>query len=163
MTTDTTERVEIPPRLDLGRHAAGPVFQALLQFSRAAENQGLEHSLTDLINIRVSQLNGCAYCLDMHTIDAEARGETHQRMHALGAWRETPFFTARERAALAYAEAATTLDHAAIDATLAAAEAHFTEDELVQLVWVVAVINTWNRVAIPARVAPGRYTPGQFS
>ena len=98
----------------------------------------------------------------MHTIDAEAHGETHQRMHALAAWRETPFFTARERAALAYAEAAT-LDHAEIDATLTAAEAHFTEDELVQLVWAVAVINTWNRVAIPARVTPGQYTPGQFS
>jgi AhpD family alkylhydroperoxidase len=161
MTTDTTPTVEIPPRLDLGRHVAGPVFQAMLRFSQAAEEQGLERSLVELVKIRASQINGCAYCIDMHTLDAEARGESHQRMHALAAWRETPFFTARERAALAYAEAATTLDHAAIDAAIDAAKAHFTEDELVQLVWVVAVINTWNRVAIPARVPPGQYTPGQ--
>jgi AhpD family alkylhydroperoxidase len=158
-----TERVEIPPRFDLGRHAAGPVFQALLRFSAAAEGQGLERSLLELVKIRASQLNGCAYCIDMHTLDAGAQGESHQRMHALAAWRETPFFTARERAALAYAEAATKIDHAAIDDTLDAAAAHFTEDELMQLVWVVAVINTWNRVAIPARATPGQYTPGQFS
>jgi AhpD family alkylhydroperoxidase len=172
MTTETTsraqaaggtERVEIPPRFDLRRHAAGPVYQAMLRFAQAAEGQGLERSLIELVKIRASQINGCAYCIDMHTLDAEAEGESHQRMHALAAWRETPFFTARERAALAYAEAATKLDHAAIETALDAAEAHFTEDELIQLVWVVAEINTWNRVAIPARSTPGQYTPGQFS
>jgi AhpD family alkylhydroperoxidase len=168
MTTETTgtrqgERVEIPPRFDLSKHAAGPVYQAMLRFSNAAETQGLERSLVELVKIRASQLNGCAYCIDMHTLDAEAQGETHQRMHALAAWRETPFFTARERAALAYAEAATNLDHAAIETALDDAGAHLTEDELLQLVWVVAMINTWNRVAIPARATPGQYTPGQFS
>jgi AhpD family alkylhydroperoxidase len=162
-TSQTGDRVEVPPRLDLRRHAAGPVFQAMRRFSEAAEGQGLERSLVELVKIRASQINGCAYCIDMHTLDAEAQGESHQRMHALAAWAETPFFTARERAALAYAEAATRLDHAAIDGALDAAGAHFTEDELVQLVWVVAMINTWNRVAIPARATPGQYTPGASS
>jgi AhpD family alkylhydroperoxidase len=167
MTTETTSsvrggaRVEIPQRLDL--RPAGPVFQAMLQFTQAAEEQGLERSLIELVKIRASQLNGCAYCIDMHTLDAEALGESHQRMHALAAWREAPFFTARERAALAYAEAATKLDHSAIDSAIEDAEAHFTADELVQLVWVIAMINTWNRVAIPTRAVPGQYTPGQFS
>jgi AhpD family alkylhydroperoxidase len=162
MTTETTStRVEIPQRFDL--RAAGPVFQAMLRFSQAAEEQGLERSLIELVKIRASQINGCAYCIDMHTLDAEAYGESHQRMHALAAWRETPFFTARERAALAYTDAAMRLDHAAIEGALDTAEAQFAEDELVQLVWVVAMINTWNRVAIPTRATPGRYTPGQFS
>jgi AhpD family alkylhydroperoxidase len=157
----TTERVATPPRFDLRRHAAGSVFGAMQQFSKAVEEQGLERTLTNLVVIRASQLNGRAYCIDMHTLDAEAQGESHQRMYALAAWRETPFFTARERAALAYTEAATRLDHAAIESALDTAEAHFSEDELVQLVWVVAMINTWNRVAIPARSTPGQYTPGR--
>ena len=143
------------------RHRAGPVMQAMQQFTRATEEQGLERPLLELVKIRASQINGCAYCIDMHTLDAEAHGESHQRMHALAAWRETPFFTARERAALAYTEAATALDHDAVGNALDAAEAHFTEDELVALVWVVAMINTWNRVAIPTRATPGHYTPGQ--
>lgn len=172
MMTDTTsiarggrgtDPVEIRPRFDLSRQAAGPVFQAMLQFTRAAEGQGLERSLLELVKIRASQINGCAYCIDMHTIDAEAQGESHQRMHSLAAWREAPFFSARERAALAYAEAATTLDHAMIETALDDARAYFAEDELIQLVWVVAMINTWNRVAIPARATPGQYAPGQFS
>jgi AhpD family alkylhydroperoxidase len=169
MTIETTpraassERVEIPPRFDMRRQAAGPVYQAMMQFARAAEGQGLERSLLELVKIRASQINGCAYCIDMHTLDAEARGESHQRMHALAAWRETPFFTARERAALAYAEAATKLDHAAIETALDDADAHFTEDELIQLIWVVAEINAWNRLAIPTRATPGQYTPGQHS
>ncbi|GAA0903498.1 carboxymuconolactone decarboxylase family protein [Pseudonocardia zijingensis] len=166
MSTETTttdgppaERVAVPPRFDLRKYAGGPVLQAMEQFTRATEEQGLEPGLVELVKIRASQVNGCAYCIDMHVLDAEALGETHQRMHALSAWRETPFFTARERAALAYAEAATTLDHAAVDSALDAASAHFTEDELVALVWVVAMINTWNRVAIPARATPGHHIP----
>ncbi|GAA5121143.1 carboxymuconolactone decarboxylase family protein [Pseudonocardia adelaidensis] len=162
-TADDAERVAIPPRFDLRPRTTDPVFQAMRRFTRATEEQCLERSLMELVKIRASQINGCAYCIDMHTLDAEARGESHQRMHTLAAWREAPFFTARERAALAYAEAATTLDHAAIEAALDAAEAHFGEDELVALVWVVAMANTWNRVAIPARATPGRYTPGRAS
>ncbi|MHA6618783.1 carboxymuconolactone decarboxylase family protein [Pseudonocardia sp. DLS-67] len=165
MTTETTTapNVSIPPRFDLRRHGAGPVMQAMQRFTRATEEQNLERSLMELVKIRASQINGCAYCIDMHTLDAEADGESHQRMHALAAWRDTPFFTARERAALAYTEAATALDHAAIEGALDAAEAHFSEEELVALVWVVAMANTWNRVAIPARATPGHYTPGQMS
>jgi AhpD family alkylhydroperoxidase len=145
------------------RHATGPVMQAMQRFTQATEEQGLERSLLELMKIRASQINGCAYCIDMHTLDAEAQGESHQRMHALASWRETPFFTARERAALAYTEAATALDHPAIEGALDAAEAHFTEDELVALVWVVAMMNAWNRVAIPTRATPGHYTPGRTS
>jgi AhpD family alkylhydroperoxidase len=169
VTTDTThavnasERVPVPPRFDLRRHSAGQVVQAMQRFTEAVEEQGLERSLVELVKIRASQVNGCAYCIDMHVLDAEAYGESHQRMHALAAWRETPFFTARERAALASAAAATRLDHDEIDATLAAAQDHFTEDELVRLAWVVAMINTWNRVAISARATPGHHAPRAHS
>ena len=147
-------------RMDLYRETP-ELFRAMLALGRVETS--LEPSLRELVKVRASQLNGCAYCLDMHTQDARAGGEREQRLYALAAWRETPFFTARERAALAYAEAATTLDHAAIGTALDDAAAEFTEDELIQLVWVVAAINAWNRVAIPARAIPGRYTPGQFS
>src|SRR5919197_783926 len=92
-TADGTERVEIPPRFDLRRHAAGPVYQAMLRFAQAAEGQGLERSLIELVKIRASQINGCAYCIDMHTLDARASGESEQRIYALSAWHETPFFS----------------------------------------------------------------------
>src|ERR671931_664383 len=96
-TADGTERVEIPPRFDLRRHAAGPVYQAMLRFAQAAEGQGLERSLIELVKIRASQINGCAYCIDMHTLDALAAGETQRRLFAISAWRESPLFDDRER------------------------------------------------------------------
>jgi AhpD family alkylhydroperoxidase len=120
---------------------------------------GLEHNLLELVKTRASQLNGCAFCLDMHTQDARAAGETEQRLYALSAWRETPFFTNRERAALAWTEAVTTLDGHVPDAVYEEVRPHFTEKELADLTWAVVAINGWNRLAISFRAVPGTYKP----
>ena len=120
---------------------------------------GLEHAILELVKTRVSQINGCAYCLDMHTKDARAAGETEQRLYALSAWRETPFFTDRERAALAWAEAVTRIDGGVPDEAFEAAREHFAEKELVDLTWAVVAINGWNRLAISYRAVPGTYKP----
>ena len=120
---------------------------------------GLEHAILELVKTRVSQINGCAYCLDMHTKDARAAGETEQRLYALSAWRETPFFTDRERAALAWAEAVTRIGGGVPDEAFEAAREHFAEQELVDLTWAVVAINGWNRLAISYRAVPGTYKP----
>src|SRR4051794_5219663 len=120
---------------------------------------GLEHGLLELVKIRASQINGCAFCIDMHTKDARAAGETEQRIYALNAWRETPFFTDRERAALAWAEAVTHIGGGVSDDLYAEARRQFSEKELVDLTWAVAAINAWNRVAISFRSVPGSYQP----
>ena len=118
---------------------------------------GLEKGLLELVKIRVSQINGCAFCLDMHTKDARAEGETEQRIYALNAWRETPFFTDRERAALAWAEAVTRIGDGVHDPLYQEASRHFTEKELADLTWAVVAINGWNRIAISFRAVPGTY------
>ena len=112
---------------------------------------GLEASLRQLVKIRASQINGCAYCIDMHTKDARAEGETEQRIYALNAWRETPFFSDRERAALAWTEAVTLVPQGVSDAVYEQARGKFDEKELVDLTWAVAAINAWNRMAISSR------------
>jgi AhpD family alkylhydroperoxidase len=122
---------------------------------------GLEHPLLELIKIRASQINGCAFCIDMHTKDARAAGETEQRIYALNAWRETPFFNERERAALAWAEAVTHISNGVSDDLFAEARQQFSEKELVDLTWALAAINAWNRVAISFRSVPGSYQPKQ--
>jgi AhpD family alkylhydroperoxidase len=122
---------------------------------------GLEHSLLELVKIRASQINGCAFCIDMHTKDARAAGETEQRIYALNAWRETPFFNERERAALAWAEAVTHIGNGVSDDLFAGARQQFSEKELVDLTWALAAINAWNRVAISFRSVPGSYQPKQ--
>jgi AhpD family alkylhydroperoxidase len=122
---------------------------------------GLEHPLLELIKIRASQINGCAFCIDMHTKDARAAGETEQRIYALNAWRETPFFSERERAALAWAEAVTHIGNGVSDDLFAEARQQFSEKELVDLTWALAAINAWNRVAISFRSVPGSYQPKQ--
>jgi AhpD family alkylhydroperoxidase len=118
----------------------------------------LEQSLLELVRMRASQINGCAYCLDMHSKDARANGETEQRLYALNAWRETPFFTDRERAALAWTEAVTLLsrDHVP-DSVYEEVRQHFAEAELVNLTLAIATINAWNRLCISFRVVPGTY------
>jgi AhpD family alkylhydroperoxidase len=121
----------------------------------------LEHSLRELIKIRASQINGCAFCIDMHTKDARAAGETEQRIYALNAWRETPFFTDRERAALAWVEAVTHISDGVPDDLYEEARRQFSEKELVDLTWAAAAINAWNRVSISFRVVPGSYQPKQ--
>ncbi len=121
---------------------------------------GLESSLLDLIKTRASQINGCAYCLDMHTKDARARGESEQRLYALDAWRETPFYIERERAALAWTEAVTLIASGYVpDELYEEVCQHFTEEELVNLTLAVVAINGWNRLAISFRTVPGTYQP----
>jgi len=133
---------------------------AILGVEKAVRGSGLEPSLLELVKTRASQMNGCAFCIDMHTKDARAAGETEQRLYALPAWRETPFFTPRERAALAWTEAITNVQpgHAS-DEEYEAARKHFDETELVRLTVAIAQINTWNRIAIAFRAEPGTYQP----
>ncbi len=120
----------------------------------------LEPSLMDLIRLRASQINGCAYCIDMHTKDARARGESEQRLYELVAWRETPFYTERERAALAWTEAVTLIaDEHVPDEVYEQAREQFTEQELVDLTLAIVAINGWNRFAISFRTVPGTYQP----
>ena len=121
---------------------------------------GLESSLLDLVYFRVSQINGCAYCLDMHSKDLRARGEIEQRLYVLEAWRESPFYSERERAALAWAEAVTTLkDKEVPDDVYEKARGQFSEEELVNLTLAVVTINSWNRLNIAFRTTPGSYQP----
>jgi AhpD family alkylhydroperoxidase len=134
-------------------------LKAMYALEGYLRGSGLEHTLLELVKTRVSQINGCAFCLDMHTQDARAAGETEQRLYALSAWRETPFFSDRERAALAWAEAVTRLDGGVPDEAYQAAREHFSEKEVVDLTWAVVAINGWNRLAISSRTVPGTYTP----
>jgi AhpD family alkylhydroperoxidase len=122
----------------------------------------LEPSLLHLVSMRASQINGCAYCLDMHSKDARAAGETEQRLYALNAWRETPFFTDRERAALAWTEAVTQISaERTSDEVYEQVRERFTEDELQHLTLAIVSINGWNRLCISFRVVPGSYQPAE--
>jgi len=135
-------------------------LHAVLGVEKAIQGSGLEASLIELMKTRASQLNGCAYCIDMHTKDARAAGETEQRLYALSAWRETPFFTPRERAALAWTEAITNIQQGhASDAEYEAVRMEFDEAELTRLTLAIAQINVWNRIAIAFRAEPGHYEP----
>src|SRR6201994_2239644 len=142
------------PRLDYTKQAQEPI-KAMYALGGYLARCGLEERLLELVKIRASQINGCAYCIDMHTKDARAAGETEQRIYALNAWRETPFFTDRERAALAWAESVTHIGSGVSDALFAEAREQFSEKELVDLTWAVASINAWNRIAISFRSVPG--------
>jgi AhpD family alkylhydroperoxidase len=144
-------------RLDYSKTAPGSV-QALNKLQKFSEGSGLEHSLLELVKTRVSQINGCAFCIDMHTKDARAVGETEQRLYDLSAWRETPYYTERERAALAWAEAVTNIQQIyETDEEYKAARAQFSEEELVKLTVVVIAINRWNWLAIAFRETVGTY------
>lgn len=124
------------------------------------KSSGLEITLIELVKMRSSQINGCAYCIDMHSKDARAAGETEQRLYALNAWRETPFFSQRERAALEWAEAITLIAHGhAPDDVYARVRESFSEEEIVGLTFAIATINAWNRLAIALRSVPGSYQP----
>lgn len=132
---------------------------------RYVHESGLEPTLIELIKIRASYINGCAYCIDMHTKDARIAGETEQRIYAMPVWEETPFFTPRERAALAWTEAVTKISETGVpDSVYEEAKAQFTEAEMVNLTMAVVAINGWNRLAVSFRTEPGTYTPkGQKS
>lgn len=134
--------------------------EALYALQKYIHASGLEPALLDLIDLRASQINGCAFCLDMHTKDARARGETEQRLYAISVWRDAPFFTGRERAALAWTEAVTELgrDHVP-DEVYESVRPHFTEKELVDLTLAVIAINSWNRLNVAFRREAGGYQP----
>ncbi|NUO64077.1 MAG: carboxymuconolactone decarboxylase family protein [Gemmatimonadaceae bacterium] len=145
-------------RLDFSKAAPGAA-QAQLAMERYVRGCGLEHSLLELVKLRASYMNGCAYCVDMHSKDARAEGETEQRIYAIPVWRETPFFTPRERAALAFTEAVTAIGHAGVpDDVYDEARAHFADAELANLTMAVIVINGWNRLSVTFRTPPGSYT-----
>ena len=149
------------PRIDATKYVGLGVGKAMLTLSNETAKL-MDPKLFELVKIRASQLNGCAYCLDMHTKDARLAGETEQRLYALSAWHETPFFTPRERAALEYTEAVTRIGDTHVpDDLYARVSALFDEDEMVALTFAVVVINAWNRLAISFRVPPGSYQPAQ--
>ena len=137
-------------------------YQAMLALEKYIAGCGLDHKFVHLLKLRASQINGCAFCIDMHSLDARAAGETEQRLYALSAWRETPFFTDRERAGLAWMEAVTLVAQTHVpDEVYEEALAHFSEKEIVDLTYLAMTINAWNRLAVATRAMPGRYRPAK--
>jgi AhpD family alkylhydroperoxidase len=142
------------PRLDY-YSTAPDVLAPMLQLERAVSSSGLEHSLIHLVKTRASQINGCAFCIEMHTRDARKAGESEARLYLLNAWREAPHYTPRERAALAWTEALTLVARTgAPDADYDGLDAHFTAEEKVKLTLLICTINSWNRIAIGFRSVP---------
>lgn len=149
------------PRLN-AIHASPDAYKAMQGLEAHIAKSGLDHRLVHLVKMRASQINGCAYCLDMHSKDARAEGETEQRLYTLPAWEETSFFTDRERAALALTEAITLVREGHVpDAVYERAKKSFSEVELVNLTMAIITINGWNRLAITFRFVPGEYQPGR--
>jgi AhpD family alkylhydroperoxidase len=147
------------PRIALTK-VATEAYQAMSALERYLAHSSLEHKLYLLVKLRASQMNGCAFCIDMHWKDIRAAGETEQRLYGLDAWRESPYYTDRERAALEWTESLTRIAEThAPDEVYESLKAHFTEQELADLTWAVAAINAWNRVAIGLRAVPGSYRP----
>lgn len=147
------------PRMNLAKLTAKP-YQSMLAIEQYLENCGLEKSLRELVKLRASQINGCAFCIDMHSKDARENGETEQRIYMLNAWREAPFYSERERAALAWTEALTLITNGhAPDEIYQQVREHFDETETANLTMLIATINSWNRIAISSRTAPGTYKP----
>lgn len=148
-------------RMNYGKAAPG-AMRAMNGLEKYIADCGLEPSLKELVKLRASQINGCAYCVDMHSLDARAGGETEQRLYALPVWQETPFFSERERAALLWAEKLTliSIDHVP-DEVYEQVRAQFNETELANLTMLVATINAWNRFGISFRSEPGHYYPSE--
>jgi AhpD family alkylhydroperoxidase len=160
MTTVETTMTAPAPRLPLARLQAD-AYRSLVEVDKQA-GAALEPGLRHLIEMRASQINGCAYCLDMHSKDARAGGESEQRLYVLDAWREAPFYTERERAALAYTEAATRVaDTHVPDDVFEPLRAVFRDEEIAALIMTVAVINAWNRIAVSSRAVAGSYRPAR--
>lgn len=147
------------PRFDYQQLDCAAI-KSLRDLERYLHTCGLETLLLELVKIRASQINGCAHCLDMHTKDARAKGETEQRIYALNAWREAPFFTKRERAALDWTEVVTLVAETHVpDAVYAHVKEHFSDEELLNLTMAVIAINSWNRLAVSFRTVAGTYSP----
>jgi AhpD family alkylhydroperoxidase len=150
-------------RIDL-MHVNPGIVQAMLGLERQVGKAGFDHKLLDLVRMRASQINGCAYCLDMHSKDARAGGETEQRLYGLDAWRETPYYSARERAALEWTEALTLVSEShAPDEVYERVREQFSEDEVMHLTLAIVSINGWNRLNIAARTVPGGYVAGSLA
>ena len=146
-------------RIDL-MHINPGIMQAMLGLERQVRKAGLDHRLIDLVRMRASQINGCCYCLDMHSKDARAKGETEQRLYGLDAWRETPYYSDRERAALEWTEALTLVSESRVpDDVYERVREQFSEDELAHLSLAIVAINGWNRLNIAARTVPGPTWP----
>jgi AhpD family alkylhydroperoxidase len=147
-------------RIDL-MHVNPGVVKSMLGLERQVRQAGFDHALLDLVRMRASQINGCAVCLDMHSKDARANGETEQRLYGLNAWRETPYYSARERAALEWTEALTLVSQShTVDDVYERVREQFSEDELVHLSLAIVAINGWNRLNIAAGTVPGNYVAG---
>ena len=135
-------------------------YHALFELEKYLRGCGLEESLLNLIKLRASQINGCAYCLDMHWKDLRSVGESEQRLYSLDAWKESPYYSGRERAALSWTEAVTRVSETRMpDEVYEEAKKHFSEKELADLTVAAAAINAWNRLAIAGRISPGEYQP----
>ena len=149
------------PRIDVASVAPG-AYKAMAGLEVYLRRCGLEESLLHLLKLRTSQINGCAYCLDMHWKDLKAIGESDQRMYSLDAWRETSYYTNRERAALAWTEAVTKISEGHVsDEVFEEVRAQFSEKEIADLTLAVCAINSWNRISIATRVVPGTYQPAK--
>ena len=147
------------PRLNF--YKSGPeAMKAMTTLEQQIARSGLDKSLVELVRLRASQINGCAYCIDMHWKDLVAIGEKEQRLYSLDAWRESPYYSERERAALHWTEAVTSIEKEHVpDSVYEAVRSHFNEKELADLTLAVATINSWNRLSIAARLTPGTYQP----
>lgn len=146
-------------RMEYWKIAPG-AFKAMSSLETYLQGSGMDQRLLHMVKLRASQINGCAYCIDMHWKDARAAGESEQRLYGLDAWREAPYYTERERAALEWTEALTNVtDGQLSDQVYDAVRAHFSERELVDLTWGIAAINAWNRVSIAFRSEAGSYRP----
>ncbi|MFC9467323.1 carboxymuconolactone decarboxylase family protein [Streptomyces coelicoflavus] len=169
MTTHTDDTrtdahaTEVPVRLNWSQHAP-EVYKAMIRLETAAR-RGLDPALYELVKIRASQLNHCAFCLDMHTKDALAAGESVERIVQLAAWEESRhFYTEKELAAIGLTEAVTVLTDGFVpDEVYGKAAEHFDEPELAQLIAAITTINAWNRFGVTCRLTPGHYTPGQHA
>lgn len=147
------------PRIDY-KSVAPAAVTAMLGVEQYVRTCGLERPLIELVKLRASQINGCAYCVDMHTKDARAASESEQRLYAVSVWHEAPFFTERERAALAWTEAVTEISRGHVpDDVYDSVKKHFTETELVDLTMAIIAINGWNRLAVSFRAQAGTYQP----
>lgn len=152
-------QIELESRMEL-REAAPDQYRAMLRFDGAVDDSSLGADLLNLVRTRASQLNECAYCIDMHTKDARAAGESEQRLYGLAAWREMPYYSSRERAALELTESITLMAERNVsDEVWATAAREFEQAELGQLVFAIAAINTWNRLCVSTRMVPGGYQP----
>ena len=150
-------------RIDVAKISPG-AYKAMFALENYVHSTSLDHGLVHLLKMRASQINGCAYCLDMHSKDARANGETEQRLYGLDAWREAPYYTDRERAALAWIESVTLITDGHVpDDVFEEARKVFSEQELVDLTLVGVAINGWNRLAIAFRAEAGKYQPQQHA